>query len=523
MKQLTKIWTTTLVMCSCVVLGQPAGGLDLSFGNGGKVVTSINNGFDIATSVVIQPDGKIVVAGYTNSSVFGNDFACVRYLTDGSLDSTFGNNGKVSFDLILGSDDRALAMDLQTDGKIVLAGYADDGSDRAGAVIRLNTDGTLDESFGTMGKSFTNFTQFNTSPRTDEFRTVKVHHVTGNIVLAGTSIKNNDESRGVFARLLPNGQPDTTFATDGLLINLPFPESNQIGFSFSIEAIAVKSNGKISAVGWSDVPGSGNLSNSRQYVCRLNANGTLDTTFSNDGFSSNSFTTSDNKSYGIILLPNDSFLFSGHSRWSSTDYRYYYGVVSASGTVSQQGSVDFSTNTVDLCYDMAVDNTPRLILVGSSINVNTNKSNFALARIKNDYSIDNSFGNGGKVITDFGTNINSEAFATAVQQDEKIILVGYAGNDFAVARYMGNEVLSDESFDLNSGFKVFPNPAENIIQISISNLDYINQNMQVVDMHGRIVKEVVLTSNIYSLNITDLTEGVYFLKINHEFQKFVKK
>lgn len=495
------------------------GTLDLSFGSGGKVITSINSGEDKARSVSLQNDGKIVVVGFTYNPVFGYDFACVRYNSDGSLDNTFGTNGKVSYDLQAGSDDKAYSVDIQMDGKIVIAGYSDDGSDRAGAVIRLNTNGTLDNTFNSTGKVLTNFTIYNSNPRTDVFRVVKIHHVTGNIVVGGECIWNSDESRGIFARYTSSGQLDTTFADNGKLIDLPFPESNSIGFMFSIEDLKIKSNGKITAIGWSDIPGNGSLLYARQYVCRLNSNGTLDTTFSTDGFSSNSFTTSDNKSYSILLNPDDTSIYSGSSRWSSTDYKYYFGTVSGGGTVSSKGFIDFSPNTIDLCYGIAKASDGKILLSGSSINNSANASTFSMMRANTDYTIDTTFGTNGLVNTDFGTNSYSESFDIAVQPDDKIILVGYTANDFAIARYTGN-VLSTTSFDSYS-LKLYPNPTTALIKVKGHIED---KSYQIFDINSKLVKIGELNvSEENTISIEELKSGLYLIVIDNIVYKFIKK
>src|SRR2546425_858379 len=100
------------------------GALDPSFGSGGITVTDFNGSIDDAAfAVAVQPDGKILAAGYVFSSAATNyDFALVRYLPDGSLDAGFGMNGKVATDFY-GSTDVARAVALQPDGRIVVAGY----------------------------------------------------------------------------------------------------------------------------------------------------------------------------------------------------------------------------------------------------------------------------------------------------------------------------------------------------------------------------------------------------------------
>ncbi len=125
------------------------GTLDPGFGVGGKLVTGIGLnavGFD----VVVQPDGKLLVAGVTyasDSDYASHDFALVRYNPDGSLDTSFGNNGKVTTDF--GAYEIAYAIVVQPDGKIILGGASVPG---ALAFARYNPDGSLDTTFDGDGK-----------------------------------------------------------------------------------------------------------------------------------------------------------------------------------------------------------------------------------------------------------------------------------------------------------------------------------------------------------------------------------
>ena len=131
-------------------VGAP-GNLDATFGTAGKVVTTVGTGDNQGRSVAIQPDGKIIVAGFSRGSGGNNHFALVRYNTDGSPDTSFGAGGIVTTVLTYGGD-RANSVALQSDGKIVVAGRSLVGSNDQFSLVRYNTDGSLDTSFGVGGK-----------------------------------------------------------------------------------------------------------------------------------------------------------------------------------------------------------------------------------------------------------------------------------------------------------------------------------------------------------------------------------
>jgi uncharacterized delta-60 repeat protein len=135
------------------------GSLDTSFGIKGKVTTNFSGGPDAALSVAVQPvDGKIIAAGYASVSVIDYDFALARYNSDGTLDISFGGTGKVTTDF-KSRHDIARGLVLQSTGKIVAVGGATvtgfPGDDFA--LVRYNTNGSLDASFGVAGKVTTDF------------------------------------------------------------------------------------------------------------------------------------------------------------------------------------------------------------------------------------------------------------------------------------------------------------------------------------------------------------------------------
>lgn len=434
-----------LIIASYInLLAQPAGNLDPSFGNGGKVVTSLNSGAEVAHGVVLQSDDKLVVAGYATSSITGKDFFCARYKTDGSLDSAFGTNGIVTVDIQLGSDDIAYDLAIQTDGKIVLGGSSDDGTKKDAALLRLNTDGTIDSTFGINGRVTTVFE----SGQTDEIRVVKIHYLTGKILVGGSSIVSTNISKPIIARYLSSGALDVSFNSTG--IKTLWVTSLDYQYLFSVEDLVVQSNGKISAVGWRDFPTFS--SDDDFWACRMNSDGTMDNTFSTDGVAvyNGSFNGADN-AYSMLLKSNGNILIAGRSHVNNVIDDFILFEVGASGSVaSWSAAVNFGNLYDDVAYGLAEDNGGKFVLAGSSSNSFGSDKSFAIARINSNASIDNTFGSNGQVTTSFGSNTVSESFDVLVQSDNKIVAVGYTGNDIALARYLGTGVPQLDSFNLVS-------------------------------------------------------------------------
>ena len=180
-----------------IVRLMPDGALDGTFGTGGIVTTDLRGFNDWGTSIALQPDGKIVF-GSKSSNGTDTDFAVARYNPDGSLDGTFGTGGKVFTPIGSGNDDGS-RVTLQPDGKIVLAGWYVNGTDDDFAVVRYNTDGSLDSSFGSGGIVVTRV-----GTGQDRISGVTVQP-DGKIVVAGHSHNGTDLA---VARYLPDGTLD---------------------------------------------------------------------------------------------------------------------------------------------------------------------------------------------------------------------------------------------------------------------------------------------------------------------------
>ena len=185
------------------------GTLDSSFGTGGKVITSVVSGDDYGSAVAVQPDGKIVQGGFSN--VGGSyDFSIVRYNTNGTLDITFGSGGKVVTSLGTG-DDYISSVVIQSDGKIVAVGSTRNGGDPDLGMVRYNTDGTLDTTFGTDGIVVT---ALGTSHNLGGAALIQTD---GKILISG-EVYSGTAMDSVLVRYNSDGSLDTSFGTDGIAI-----------------------------------------------------------------------------------------------------------------------------------------------------------------------------------------------------------------------------------------------------------------------------------------------------------------
>ena len=198
------------------------GSLDATFGTGGKVTTEFGNRFNSAYAVALQDDGKIVAAGVTSGGSNGADIALARYNADGSLDTSFGAAGKVVTDFN-STHEGALGLAIQPDGKLVVVGYTRPiGSFETNlpdfALARYNPDGNLDTSFGGDGKVSTAFT-----PDWANFGYDVALAPDGKIVAAGWGLPHGAGGPGVIdvARYNADGSLDASFDGDGRVVSAP--------------------------------------------------------------------------------------------------------------------------------------------------------------------------------------------------------------------------------------------------------------------------------------------------------------
>ena len=222
---------------------QKNGVLDPTFGLGGIVITDLG-GFEEGRAVAIEADGKIVVAGYTNT-LGSYDFVVLQYNQNGTLDTNFGIGGATITDF--GGDDVARSLAIQPNGRIILAGYSNVLGTFDFAVAAYSAKGVLALNFGINGGTLVDLGGEDTA--------LSVTLDGGRILLGGTS-QNASNDFGV-VRLRGNGTPDPSFGTGGIVVD-------DLGFSSddSLRAVAIRGD-KALAAGESDANGSSDFAITR--------------------------------------------------------------------------------------------------------------------------------------------------------------------------------------------------------------------------------------------------------------------
>ncbi|MFF8606453.1 calcium-binding protein [Streptomyces sp. NPDC015346] len=328
-----------LVLSLPGVAAAAPGDLDPTFGGDGRVTTDVG-GYSAVDGMAVQPDGKIVTIGYGYSNETSGDYTLVRYNPDGSLDPTFGGDGIVTTDFEQRNDE-ARALALQSDGKIVAVGGSTDwGGNGSWSAARYHPDGTLDTSFGDGGRVLTQtnleaigtaeavsvqpdgrivlggsaigiwtMARYNANGTLDptfggdgivttDFSTDCCDFVRdvalqsdGKIVAAGYA--NYSTGGFTLVRYNADGSLDTGFDGDGLLTT---------GFGSGVEGVVLQSDGKIVAAG---------SAFNAFAVARFHPNGSFDATFGENGRVTTSFGTGTAAAHDVVLQSDGRIVAAG--------------------------------------------------------------------------------------------------------------------------------------------------------------------------------------------------------------------
>jgi uncharacterized delta-60 repeat protein len=376
------------------------GSLDTTFGSGGRKTVNFG-GTDIPRAVLVQPNGRIVVAGGGGPA---SSFCVVRLrAANGTLDPTFGSGGKRRIDFG-GDDEGAYGAALQADGKIVLAG----DSHLTPAVARLKANGSLDTTFATGGKKTFSWGALGRA-------TAALVAPNGKIVLAGFSGPEGGNMQ--VARLNANGKLDTTFGTAGIA-------AVDFGGDDFGEAVARQADGRILVAGRSSAAGA--------VVARLRATGVLDTDFGGDGRVT---LPGGGSASAVLVQPDRKIVVAGNASGSQAmTVTRLKPDGSPDATFGTAGTATIDVGSLaDLAAGAALQADGRIVVAGYT----QSAEDVAVVRLSADGSPDATFGANGRATVDFGAATFGNAVALA--PSKRIVVAGQkTGNDdFAVARLLG--------------------------------------------------------------------------------------
>jgi uncharacterized delta-60 repeat protein len=423
-----------VVLPACVA-SSADGDLDPGWGSGGLAFTGVSETGNRGMDVAVQCDGKVVAVGAVNSQVWSSDAGVIRFDTDGSLDTSFASSGV--FDISFGPfGDIGMAVALQADGKIIVAGTGTENNTDQFFVLRLTANGDLDSTFSGDGYHLFGFdgpARANAVAVQDD----------GRIVVAGRA---STDSAMAIARLTTTGGLDPTFDGDG-------DSDGKVLIDFALghdEAwdVVVQDDGRILVAGTAAT-----IDGSFAAVVRLLADGSFDTSF---GPGASGATAIDFGTYsegrGLTLQENGKIVVTGF-----TDYLTSVavarltdgGILDPSFDGDGMVTRDFGIGS-DEGRDVAVQRDGRVVVAGSV--EGATGPDATLMRFTSTGDIDTSFGSGGETI--IGLSSPSVLYGMALQPtDGQIIAAGLIDYGIDDSNVLVLRAVGDSTLIFDSGFE----------------------------------------------------------------------
>ncbi len=408
-------FSSLLFFCNSFSLAAQPGTIDTSFSNNGIASLDLNNSNDLPGDVIIQPDGKIIVAGTSIIDIANISFTVARFKEDGSLDTTFANNG-VAQTPFSGDHTYVSAAALQSDGKIVVAGTSGPEGDSQITVVRYTTDGDLDSTFGSNGVVTTAV-----FPTTHNWGGDLAIQPDGKILVAGTV--SNTGYDFVLLRYNLNGSADNSFGSNGIKVFDVAGGDWDFGY-----ALALQQNGKIIVAGRSGT----NASNYDFALARFNDDGTPDTGFGTNGAVVTHLTDGYDKISRLALQPDGKILAVGTRNDSELALTRYL----STGSLDEGfGSTGIAFTTLGkIGSDIFIQDNGKILVSGVKGGESSDDLIAVVIRFTTSGNFDSSFGNDGLYKNNFGVVYGNAGQGLALQQNGRIITTGFVDNGTGAAR-----------------------------------------------------------------------------------------
>jgi uncharacterized delta-60 repeat protein len=495
------------------VRAQVSGSLDLSFGGTGFFTTAITEYENGGRAVVIQQDGKIVVGGFAGNGT-NTDFAVVRYNPDGSLDDSFGSDGMVTTDI--SGNDYAFTITLLSAGRILAGGYATPGANQDFALACYNSDGTLYSSFGTGGIVTNPMGNAN-----DQIWSLAVQ--SDGKIMAGGVASSGFNLNLALARYTATGALDNTYASGGKIISSFGYATNQVC------TILIQSGNKTVVTGYGFTPPPSGV---HCAMARYTEAGVLDASFGNNGIATAQYNSPYTFSYGLAatLGPDESIYQVGTGGQGGNWLNFGIMKFTPSGVLDNTFGVGgkvitaFADAVGAEAESVAVQEDDKIVVAGELNTGTESGQDFALVRYNTNGSLDDTFGDNGIVTTPVG-DFADYGFSTAIQDNGAIVLAGFSNNgthnDLAIARYRGDTPGTNVAeTDLAGNVQTYPNPSSEKLNVVFDSDRGGICSMRIADLSGRIVlsRSIVAVPGVNRamMDLRSVPSGWYLLIIGND-------
>lgn len=496
------------------IFSQP-GALDLTFGDSGKVLTRFDEYHVVPHALKTQLDGKILLAGIGAGEI-DFDIIALRYLPNGQPDPTFGLYGRLILN-ISDFSERCYDAAIDQNGNIFLAGIThNENFQIKGFIIKLFSDGQIDSSFAQNGL------WVNAGPEEDEEFKAMLLQSDGKILIAGRTTLMGEPNACTLMRLHVDGTLDLEFGINGIA-KATVPDS------YIPEFVKLTENGDIITGGFLDTDFPDVI------LVKFNQHGGVDSTFGSNG----------------IVVEETDYYNPGRDLAIQSDNK----ILVATGILRTPGSVDFAmlrylpngaldnsfgqnglvttdfSDTSSNAFPIVLQEDGKIILGGFSGRHRAH--DFAIARYDTNGNLDHTFGNNGKVTTDFG--LDDLLFLATLQSDGKLLCAGISRtpdvSSFLIARYLtGTETNINDITREFSQVKVLPNPSDGHFTVSFTLEKSSAVSMSIFNASGQLVQSVVddqyMMKGPNKLDIPlnhSLADGMYILKIETGNDYFTQK